>query len=57
MLTWPGQPEKFQDICTAIDKLDKVGQEGVRKGVNRHESVTESAIDKILNLITFEGIK
>lgn len=49
-----GQSEKFQDICTAIDKLDKVGESGVKKELLERE-VPEAAADQLLQMITFAG--
>ena len=49
-----GQGEKFQDICTAIDKLDKVGKEGVKRELLGRD-VPEAAADQLLEMITFEG--
>ncbi len=49
-----GQSEKFQDICTAIDKLDKVGESGVKKELLERE-LPEAAADQLLQMITFAG--
>ncbi|MEZ4773947.1 MAG: histidine--tRNA ligase [Bacteroidia bacterium] len=48
------QKEKFMDICTAIDKLDKIGEEGVRKELSDRGVSVEGA-DKLFEIITFEG--
>lgn len=49
-----GQQDKFQDLCTAIDKLDKVGKEGVKKElVDR--GFEENVADRVLEMISFEG--
>lgn len=49
-----GQPEKFTSLCVAIDKLDKIGTDGVRKELQGRE-VPDAAIDQLFELITFEG--
>lgn len=49
-----GQNEKFQDICTAIDKLDKVGKSGVKKELLGRD-IPEASADQLLQMITFEG--
>lgn len=48
------QSDKFQDICTAIDKLDKVGESGVKKEL-LERGVPDAAADQLLQMITFEG--
>ncbi|MEM6805044.1 MAG: His/Gly/Thr/Pro-type tRNA ligase C-terminal domain-containing protein, partial [Bacteroidota bacterium] len=49
-----GQPEKFTDMCVAIDKLDKIGEEGVRKELG-DRGIPADAADKLFTLIGFEG--
>jgi len=49
-----GQPDKFTTICIGIDKLDKIGVEGVRKELTSRD-VPEEAVDQLFELITFEG--
>jgi histidyl-tRNA synthetase len=49
-----GEKEKIVDITVAIDKLDKIGVEGVNKEL-REKSVSESAIEKLQPLISFSG--
>lgn len=49
-----GQNDKFQDICTAIDKLDKVGNSGVKKEL-MERGVPEASADQLLEMITFSG--
>ncbi|MEM6321112.1 MAG: histidine--tRNA ligase [Bacteroidota bacterium] len=45
-----GIADQFMDMTVAIDKLDKIGMEGVRKElVNR--SISETAIDKIEKML------
>ncbi|MGV6861190.1 MAG: histidine--tRNA ligase [Putridiphycobacter sp.] len=49
-----GQPEKLVDITVAIDKLDKIGKEGVIKElVDR--GLSQEAIEKINPLFDFSG--
>ncbi|TAE54472.1 MAG: histidine--tRNA ligase, partial [Bacteroidetes bacterium] len=47
-----GTPEKTTDICTAIDKLDKIGQEGVIKELTERGISAENAA-MLLELIAF----
>jgi histidyl-tRNA synthetase len=49
-----GQPEKLIDITVAIDKLDKIGKEGV---INEliERGLTNNAIDKIKPLFDLKG--
>jgi histidyl-tRNA synthetase len=49
-----GESEKLIDITVAIDKLDKIGEEGVVKEL-REKGVSQSAIEKITPLFTFSG--
>ncbi len=49
-----GEKEKIVDITVAIDKLDKIGVDGVNKEL-REKEVAESAIEKLQPLITFTG--
>jgi histidyl-tRNA synthetase len=45
-----GIPDKFVDMTVAIDKLDKIGKEGVEKEL-MERGVTEEAIHKIFNML------
>jgi histidyl-tRNA synthetase len=49
-----GEKEKIVDITVAIDKLDKIGVDGVNKEL-REKNISESAIEKIQPLIVFKG--
>ncbi|MEM7659337.1 MAG: histidine--tRNA ligase [Bacteroidota bacterium] len=49
-----GQPDKLTDICTAIDKLDKIGEEGVRKDLAKR-GIGDPEADRLFELIRFEG--
>lgn len=49
-----GEAERLIDITVAIDKLDKIGIEGVVKEL-REKGVSESAIEKISPLFTTTG--
>lgn len=49
-----GAPEKLTDICIAIDKLDKIGEERVRAELNAR-GLNVSQADRIFTLISGEG--
>lgn len=49
-----GEKGKEGEICVAIDKLDKIGAEGVRKEL-LERGIAESAIAKLEPLYTLEG--
>lgn len=49
-----GESEKLVDITVAIDKLDKIGEEGVVKEL-QEKGVSDSAISKITPLFSFSG--
>jgi histidyl-tRNA synthetase len=49
-----GESEKLVDITVAIDKLDKIGEEGVVKEL-QEKGISQSAIEKITPLFTFSG--
>ncbi|WP_439882420.1 histidine--tRNA ligase [Pontibacter sp. MBLB2868] len=49
-----GEKGREGDICVAIDKLDKIGQEGVRKEL-LERGISEAAVDKLEPLYTLEG--
>ncbi len=49
-----GEVDKFSEICVAIDKLDKIGEEGVQKELLAM-GIEEAAAKKLFDLITFEG--
>ncbi len=49
-----GEKGREGDICVAIDKLDKIGQEGVRKEL-LERGIAESAVDKLEPLYTLQG--
>lgn len=49
-----GEKEKIVDITVAIDKLDKIGVDGVNKEL-REKNISEPAIEKIQPLIVFKG--
>lgn len=49
-----GQQEKLIDITVAIDKLDKIGQEGVEKEM-REKGISEEAIEIIRPLFELTG--
>jgi histidyl-tRNA synthetase len=49
-----GEKERIIDITVAIDKLDKIGVEGVNKEL-AEKGVNEAAIEKLQPLISFTG--
>lgn len=49
-----GQTEKFTDICVCIDKMDKIGPEGVGKQLGARGIPTD-AIEQLFEMIQFEG--
>lgn len=49
-----GQLDKFTDVCVAIDKLDKIGEDGVKRELEQRGIPSDSA-DQLFELITFEG--
>lgn len=48
-------PEKFRIICSAIDKLDKLAWEDVKKEMVQDKGLTEEVADKIGNLVQKKG--
>lgn len=49
-----GQPDKFTDICIAIDKWDKVGEQGVRNEL-LDRGVAASAVEPLLAMANASG--
>jgi histidyl-tRNA synthetase len=49
-----GEADKIIDITVAIDKLDKIGVDGVNKELQEN-GVSEAAIEKLQPLIAFQG--
>jgi len=49
-----GQKDKLIDFTVALDKLDKIGQEGVENEM-LEKGISQEAIDKIQPLFNFEG--
>jgi histidyl-tRNA synthetase len=49
-----GEKEKIIDITVAIDKIDKIGVDGVNKEL-REKQLSETAIEKLQPLIAFQG--
>ncbi|RDV16595.1 histidine--tRNA ligase [Pontibacter diazotrophicus] len=49
-----GEKGREGDICVAIDKLDKIGQEGVRKEL-LERGISEEAVTKLEPLYSLEG--
>lgn len=48
------QADKFTDICVAIDKWDKIGQEGVKKELIGR-GVEEKGVDALFEVLGFQG--
>ncbi|MEZ4983396.1 MAG: histidine--tRNA ligase [Saprospiraceae bacterium] len=51
-----GCADKFMDMTIAIDKLDKVGEEGVKKEM-LEKAITESAVQTILSILKIEQLE
>lgn len=49
-----GMPEKMMDITIALDKLDKIGWDGVTKELTER-GITETGINQIQNVINVSG--
>lgn len=49
-----GEKEKIVDITVAIDKLDKIGLEGVNKEL-KEKGIAQNSIDKLQPIIALEG--
>ena len=49
-----GAADKFVDMCVAIDKLDKIGEAGVRDELDKR-GIDSKAADQLFELISFEG--
>ncbi|MEM9934392.1 MAG: histidine--tRNA ligase [Bacteroidota bacterium] len=49
-----GQADKFMDICVAIDKLDKIGTEGVQQELTGR-GIPAASTEELFELITIEG--
>ncbi|MBB6681005.1 histidine--tRNA ligase [Aequorivita sp. 609] len=49
-----GAEDKLIDFTVALDKLDKIGEEGVKKEM-REKGISEEALDKLQPLFSFSG--
>ena len=49
-----GEADKLIDFTVALDKLDKIGEEGVKKEM-REKGISEAAIEKVQPLFTASG--
>ncbi len=49
-----GAEDKLIDFTVALDKLDKIGEEGVKKEM-LEKGISESAIEKLQTLFSFKG--
>lgn len=50
-----GEADKLIDFTVALDKLDKIGEEGVKKEM-REKGISETAISKVQPLFTASGM-
>jgi len=48
------QPDKFMDLTMAIDKLDKIGREGVKQEMQQR-GIQPEAVEKVTPFLTLEG--
>jgi len=51
-----GETDKFEDIVVAIDKLDKIGVDGVKKELIRN-SISEKSTEKLLGLCNTTNLR
>ncbi|MGY5849677.1 histidine--tRNA ligase [Salegentibacter sp. F14] len=49
-----GEQDKLIDFTVALDKLDKIGEEGVKKEM-REKGIAESALEKIAPIFSLKG--
>lgn len=49
-----GAEDKLIDFTVALDKLDKIGEEGVKKEM-REKGISETALEKLQPLFSFKG--
>ncbi len=49
-----GAEDKLIDFTVALDKLDKIGEDGVKKEM-REKGITEEALNKLQPLFSFDG--
>lgn len=50
-----GIKDKFMDMTIAVDKLDKIGKEGVRKEMTKR-GISEEAVDKVERMLEVKGL-
>ena len=50
-----GIPDQFVDMTVAIDKLDKIGMDGVRQEMQRNE-IPDAAIDQIEKILSVKNL-
>jgi histidyl-tRNA synthetase len=48
------EPDKIVDITVAIDKLDKIGKDGVNKELTE-KGISQNAVEKLQPLLNFKG--
>ncbi len=49
-----GAEDKLIDFTVALDKLDKIGEEGVKREM-REKNISEAALEKLQPLFSFKG--
>ena len=49
-----GQPDKFMDLTMAIDKLDKIGHEGVKQELQQR-GIAREGVAKLVPFLSLEG--
>ncbi len=56
LVQYAGVSDKLNEVCRSIDKLDKIGIDGVKSELEKNE-IPPDAIDKIFNILSMEGDK
>ena len=49
-----GQPDRVGEICIAIDKWDKIGQEGVEQELQKR-GISEKGCQQLFEILSFQG--
>ena len=50
-----GIGDRFMEMTIAIDKLDKIGEDGVRREMNKR-SISDEAVDKVLEVLKIDNL-
>jgi len=56
LVQYAGVSDKLNEVCRSIDKLDKIGIDGVKSELEKNE-IPPDAIDKIFKILSMEGDK